>query len=146
MRPLICGDGAIQPGDAVIFFNFRADRARQLARALVDPTFAEFRRVPAGCGGQGAPDLIVDHHGDDDRLRRRARLRCGISEEGCARRLRRDGFAGGLRQLRAAETEKYAHVTYFSTAERRMPGPRERLLVPSPRVPNLRLEAGDERR
>ncbi len=126
-------DGLIRDGDGVIFFNFRADRARQLTRAFVDEEFKEFPRhrrinlatyttltqydetldVPAAFPPRELKQIlgeIVSRH--------------------------------GIRQLRIAETEKYAHVTYFFNGgeEQKFPG-EERILIPSTKeVPTYDLK------
>ena len=134
LKPLICGaEGAIRSGDGVIFFNFRADRARQLIRALADPAFDKFPRASAG--PEGKADLVVRN------LVTMSRYLDDLPAPVAFPRLEViDGFGevvarAGLRQLRAAETEKYAHVTYFFNGgkEESWPG-EERLLVPSPNV------------
>jgi 2,3-bisphosphoglycerate-independent phosphoglycerate mutase len=101
------------PRDSAIFFNFRPDRARQLSRRLVDAGF----------------DLTTMTRYDDD-------LDCPVAfgeqlvEETLAEAL----ADAGIRQLHVAETEKYAHVTYFLNGGREDPWPGEaRVLVPSPR-------------
>jgi 2,3-bisphosphoglycerate-independent phosphoglycerate mutase len=136
MRPAIIGDpdrGRIRPGDAVVFFNFRADRARELTRALVDPAFEAFPRdrVPQ-------PLHMATFASYDDSL----------PVQGVAfpptlvdRPLARIVADAGLTQFHTAETEKYAHVTYFLNGghERPFPG-EERSLVPSPRVATYDLQ------
>lgn len=123
-------DGArvrIEDGDAAVFMNFRADRARQLTRALTDPAFDGFerRRVP-----RWSSFACLTRYGDEFASLPVAFLPEEIDEcfGGYLARL-------GLRQLRIAETEKYAHVTYFFNGGREAPYPGEdRVLVPSPRV------------
>ncbi len=134
LKPLICGEaGAVRSGDGVIFFNFRADRARQLIRALADPAFDKFPRASAGPGGKG--DLVVRN------MVTMSRYLDDLPAPVAFSRLEvTDGFGevvarAGLRQVRAAETEKYAHVTYFFNGGTEEPWPgEERLLVPSPNV------------
>lgn len=122
-RPL----GTISSGDSVIFWNFRADRAREITHALTDPEFNAFVRrawpvvhyvtmtmYEAGLNVSGIafPPLPPMHN---------------ILGEWLA--------AFGVRQLRIAETEKYAHVTYFFNGGREDPYPGEdRVLIPSPKV------------
>ncbi|MDQ7794284.1 MAG: 2,3-bisphosphoglycerate-independent phosphoglycerate mutase [bacterium] len=122
---VITGDG-IAPGDPVILFNFRADRSRQLSRALADPRFGGFDREG------GAPCELVTMTSYDEAFplphafAPAPRPVNGLGEWVSER---------GLRQLRIAETEKYAHVTYFFSGGREAPYPGEkRVLVPSPRV------------
>ena len=121
------GPVRMDDGDAVVFMNFRADRARELTRALTDPAFDGFarRRVP-----QRATFVCLTRYGDEF-----AHLPVAFAPT-----VVEDGFGDylarlGLRQLRIAETEKYAHVTYFFNGGREAPFPGEdRVLVPSPQV------------
>ncbi len=120
-RPL----GAVRDGDAVIFYNFRADRARQLTQAFTDPSFAGF---PV----RHRPQLLrfvtfTEYEKDFD-------VPVAFPPLSLARILGEEVSRAGLTQLRIAETEKYAHVTYFFNGGREEPFPgEERLLVPSPR-------------
>ncbi len=111
----ICVDGApgLQAGDAVVFFNFRPDRARQLTRLLLDGGFDVTTMT------RYAADLRTPVAFEEQRVERT--LAEVLSER-------------GLRQLHVAETEKYAHVTYFFNGGREEAWPgEERVLVPSPR-------------
>jgi 2,3-bisphosphoglycerate-independent phosphoglycerate mutase len=126
VEPRIVGDYAgMRDGDAMILFNFRADRAREISRALTATTFTSFERarVPrlsrTCCMTRYAEDLGLPVAFPKAPLTR-------IFPELLADH--------GLRQLRCAETEKYAHVTYFFNGgeERVYPG-EDRVLVPSPR-------------
>jgi 2,3-bisphosphoglycerate-independent phosphoglycerate mutase len=120
-------------GDAVIFMNFRADRARQLTRALTDPNFDGFER-------RSIPRLgyycTLTSYGEDY-----SHIPCAFAPQSV-----NNGFGEyisslGLHQLRIAETEKYAHVTYFFNGgiEKAYPG-EERILVPSPKVATYDLK------
>jgi 2,3-bisphosphoglycerate-independent phosphoglycerate mutase len=103
----------IEPGDTVVFFNFRPDRARQLSQRLLEAGF----------------DLTTMTRYRDD-------LDCPVvfDEQHVTNTLAEVLVAHGLRQLHSAETEKYAHVTYFLNGGREEPWPGEtRILVPSPR-------------
>jgi 2,3-bisphosphoglycerate-independent phosphoglycerate mutase len=127
IRPTVVGEPApMADGDAVICFNFRADRMRQLTRVLFDPAFAAFARprTPHLAAATFTPY--------DDEFP----LPTAFPREPVADGLGAVVAAAGLRQLRIAETEKYAHVTYFFNGgdERQLPG-EERILVPSPKVP-----------
>lgn len=122
--------GLVEDGDSLIFFNFRPDRAREITRVFVDPGFKEFpRRQPSvrfTCMTQYDATLDVPvafpPHNLSDTL-----------GETVAR--------AGLSQLRIAETEKYAHVTYFFNGGREAPNPGEdRVLVPSPKVATYDLK------
>jgi len=127
-------DGALRDGDAVIHFNFRADRARQLIHALVDGD--EFDR---DCFDRGARprDLLVATMTEYE---------AGLPVEVAYPPLTVTGlsefFSGlGWRQFHVAETEKYAHVTYFFNGGVEQPFPgEERSLVPSPKVATYDLQ------
>lgn len=115
----------IRDGDAIIFSNFRTDRPRQLVRALTKSDFSEFRR------GQVLRNLyFVTMTQYDERLQAHVAFRSGDVPMPLARVI----ADAGLRQLHAAETEKYAHVTFFFNGGREEAFPGEdRILVPSPR-------------
>jgi 2,3-bisphosphoglycerate-independent phosphoglycerate mutase len=120
------GGGPIRDGDAVIHANFRADRARQLVHALVDEDrFTGFPRP-----GRPRQLLVVTmteyEAGLPVRVAFPPHIVTSLAEV----------FSGlGWRQFHVAETEKYAHVTYFFNGGREEPWPGEdRLLVPSPGV------------
>ncbi len=117
--------GTIGDGDALFFFNFRADRARQISRAFFEKDFKEF--VRPYCPKLSAFATMTQYESTFP-------LPAAFGPQSL------DGFLGqvasenGLRQLRIAETEKYAHVTYFLNCgvEDPLPG-EERVLIPSPR-------------
>jgi 2,3-bisphosphoglycerate-independent phosphoglycerate mutase len=125
IKPTLVGDeGKIRDGDAVLFFNFRPDRARQLTRALAEPGFDEFDRGDA-------PDIefatLTEYQEDWNYPvafapdRPSVTLASTLAERGAA-------------QLHVAETEKYAHVTYFFNGGEEHPYEGEdRFLVDSPR-------------
>jgi 2,3-bisphosphoglycerate-independent phosphoglycerate mutase len=116
----------IRDGDSVVFFNFRADRARQLSHALVDVDFTGFQRsrVLDGLCFVTFTEYSRDLHAD-----------VAFPRQDVSHTLAEEVSAAGLRQFHVAETEKYAHVTYFINGGREdaFVG-EERLLVPSPRV------------
>ncbi len=123
-------DGTVRPGDPLIHANFRADRARQLVHALADRDFTAFDR--AAPDRRPAPtDLFVVTMTEYE-----AGLPVEIAfppEE--ARSLAQTFSEAGWRQLHVAETEKYAHVTYFFNGGVEPPYPgEERRLIPSPKV------------
>jgi len=127
------GAATMDDGDVVVFMNFRADRARQITRALTDPAFAGFprARVP-----RFAAFVCLTRYGDEF-----ARLPVAFGPQTVD-----NGFGSwlaqhGRTQLRIAETEKYAHVTYFFNGgtEAVYPG-EDRILVPSPRVATYDLK------
>lgn len=136
--PTVLTDGAgapratIQPGDSVIFFNFRADRARQLTRAFVDKDFREFER-PKGW----FPVQFVCFTQYDALIP----APVAFPPQNLDNTLGEVLAAHGLRQLRIAETEKYAHVTFFFNGgvEAAVPG-EDRILIPSPKVATYDLK------
>jgi len=114
----------LDDGDAALFFNFRADRARQLTRSLFDPEFDGFER-------EKRPGL---HLATMTRYEESFPLPVAFPKQELTNSLGEVVSAMGARQLRIAETEKYAHVTYFFSCGREEPFPgEERVLVPSPR-------------
>jgi 2,3-bisphosphoglycerate-independent phosphoglycerate mutase len=120
-------------GDVVVFMNFRADRARQMTRALTDPAFEGFarERVPK----LGA-FVCLTRYGDDF-----AHLPVAFAPQTIHNSFGEYLSGLGLHQLRIAETEKYAHVTYFFNGgvEKVYPG-EDRILVPSPKVATYDLK------
>lgn len=124
--------GRIRDGDAVVFFNFRADRAREMTRALNDPDLAELSRSLAPRNlhyvtmteydrNYAYPVIVPPQFPDR------------ILGELCAER--------GWRNLRVAETEKYPHVTYFFNGGREKPyAGEDRETVPSPKVATYDLQ------
>ncbi len=123
--PTRIAPGAIKAGDGVIFFNFRPDRARQLTQALVDPKFKGFERE------QIRPLPFVTFTQYDASLP----VLVAFEPQNLNNILGEVVSRHGLRQFRAAETEKYAHVTYFFNGGLEEPFPGEdRELVPSPMV------------
>ena len=127
IEPVVCcEEGLVRPGDSIIFYNFRPDRARELTRAFTDPDFDGFRRkngffpVDYVCMTQyeeGMPGVTVAYPPEE--------LKNTFGEKISEM---------GLTQFRIAETEKYAHVTFFFNGgeERVFPG-EDRKLIPSPK-------------
>ena len=133
--PVVCAgkEGVIKPHDAVVFFNFRPDRAREITRTLVDPDFTGFERkngffpLTYVCMTQydaTMPNVQVAFHPQS----LKNTLGQYLSDK-------------GLTQLRIAETEKYAHVTFFFNGgvEKQYPG-EDRVLVASPKVATYDLQ------
>jgi len=117
---------AMQDGDVAVFMNFRADRARELTRALSDANFDGFKRDKFP---KLASFVTLSSYGEDFHLPT-AYKPATISN--CFGEYISNL---GLKQLRIAETEKYAHVTYFLNGGKEQPYPGEdRILVPSPKV------------
>ncbi len=128
VRPTVIAperDSRVRDGDGCLFFNFRADRARELTRAFVEPGFAAFDRGPH----PPAVDFVTMTEYD-----RALSLPVAFPPEQPPHVLAEVLSRHGLRQLHIAETEKYAHVTYFFNggAESEVAGER-RILVPSRR-------------
>lgn len=133
MAATIIGEGGkVEDGDSIIFMNFRPDRAREITRAFVDPEFSGFERnvVPKLADYVMLTEYAVDIPASC--AYPPAKLVNGIGE-----------YVSnlGLTQLRIAETEKYAHVTFFFSGGREdlYPG-EERILVPSPDVATYDLQ------
>ncbi|MGE5219011.1 MAG: 2,3-bisphosphoglycerate-independent phosphoglycerate mutase [Chloroflexota bacterium] len=117
--------GQMRDGDGVIFFNFRADRARELTRALIEENFQEFAR-------RRRPKL--SSYTTMTQYDETFKLPVAYAPREIRRILGELASEAGLHQLRIAETEKYAHVTYFFNGgeENKFPG-EERILIPSPK-------------
>ena len=132
--PVVCDpDGTVRPGDSVIFFNFRPDRARQITRAFVDPEFDGFERP----GGFLAPHFVCMTQYDLTLPNVEIAYRPQKLTNTFAEVVSKSGMA----QLRIAETEKYAHVTFFFNGgvETVYPG-EDRVLIPSPKVATYDLK------
>ena len=121
----VAPEGLIRDGDGVIFFNFRADRARELTRALTDADFKEFPRKRR---------LDLATYATMTQYDETFKVPVAYSPREIRRILGEITSQANVRQLRIAETEKYAHVTYFFNGgeESKFPG-EERILIPSPR-------------
>lgn len=133
--PTVIGDYAgMRDGDGVIVANFRADRAREITQALLDPAFAQFARgrVVRFAAATGMAEYSSEH---------RQWLTTLFPPETFTGILGDVVSQAGLRQLRIAETEKYAHVTFFLNGgeEQAYPG-EDRILVPSPKVATYDLQ------
>ena len=125
LPPTRIAPGAVTAGDGVIFFNFRPDRARQLTQALVDPQFDGFVRPTIH------PLEFVTFTQYDPHFP----ARVAFEPQNLNKILGEVISDHGLKQIRLAETEKYAHVTYFFNGGLEEPFPGEdRILVNSPFV------------
>ena len=115
----------IEDGDSVIFFNFRPDRAREITRSLVDPEFDGFEVKPL--------DLYyVCFTQYDETI---PNVQVAFKPEALVNTFGEYVSKKGLTQLRIAETEKYAHVTFFfNGGEEKQYEGEDRILVPSPKV------------
>ena len=137
LEPIVCTGadgnpvGPIRDGDVVIFFNYRADRARQLTQALAFRDFNGFAR-------KTTPSLSMTTMTRYDAT---YGLPVIFDPQSLSGSLAEVLTAGGITNLRLAETEKYAHVTYFfNCGEERPYGGEDRILVPSPKVPTYDLQ------
>ncbi|MFA5188062.1 MAG: 2,3-bisphosphoglycerate-independent phosphoglycerate mutase [Patescibacteria group bacterium] len=119
--------GLIEDNDAVIFFNFRADRARQLTQAFVLPDFSKFERP---INYKNLFFVSIMQYDKDLPVDKIAFFSAEITNP-----LAKVLSTAGLKQLHIAETEKYAHVTFFFNAGVEAPFPGEdRIVIPSPRI------------
>lgn len=129
---VINGPSVMQDGDAVIFMNFRSDRARELTRAFTEADFDGFER-------SRRPKLskfvtLTQYAADID-------APCAFAPNTISNSLGEYVATLGKKQLRIAETEKYAHVTFFFSGGREEPFPGEsRELIPSPQVATYDLK------
>ena len=124
--------GPVRPGDTVIFYNFRADRAREITRAFVDRDFSGFERPG------GYPDV---HYVCMTQYDATIEAPVAFPPQSLQHTLGEVLAARGLKQLRIAETEKYAHVTFFFNGGVEIPNPGEdRILIPSPKVATYDLQ------
>jgi len=132
-EPGATGVAPIRDDDAVIFFNFRADRARQMTRAIVEPGFDKFADAAR------PKDLFFVAMTQYDKTF--SWLKYLFGPEKLEHILAQVFAEMNFRNLRVAETEKYAHVTYFFNGGVEKPfGGEERILVPSPKVPTYDLK------
>ncbi len=132
VEPVVCdSEGTISNNDSIIFFNYRPDRAREITRAMVDPEFDGFPReyfpTTYVCNTEydaSMPNVLVAWP--------RIAVKNGLGEYLSSL---------GMTQLRIAETEKYAHVTFFFNGgvEKQYPG-EDRVLVASPKVATYDLQ------
>jgi 2,3-bisphosphoglycerate-independent phosphoglycerate mutase len=123
--------GTVQEGDSVLFFNFRSDRAREIAHAFVDEEVTGFAcpihpRVHFVCITQYEDSICVP---------------IAFPQQNLKNTLGEVLSQHGIKQLRIAETEKYAHVTFFFNGGIEEPNPGEdRILIPSPKVATYNLQ------
>jgi 2,3-bisphosphoglycerate-independent phosphoglycerate mutase len=123
--------GTVKNNDAIIFFNFRPDRAREITRALVDDDFPYFdrKKVNVKYVCMTMYDKTIEN------------VEIAYKPNFVQKTLGEYLSSLDIKQLRAAETEKYAHVTYFLNGEIEEPFKNEvRILIPSPDVPTYDLK------
>ncbi len=123
---------AIEDGDALIFMNFRADRAREITRAFVEDDFTGFARQQRPALGDFV--MLTQYAADIP-------ASCAYPPESLSNTLGEWLAKHDKTQLRISETEKYAHVTFFFNGgvEQTFPG-EERILIPSPKVATYDLQ------
>ncbi len=133
VQPIVMVDGegkplaTIKDGDSVIFWNFRSDRSRQITHALASKKFGKFKRGKA-------PNMVFVCMSEYDK---KFKLPVAFPQLEVKNNLGSLLAARGLKQLRIAETEKYAHVTFFFNSQVEEPNKGEdRIMVPSPKVPS----------
>lgn len=123
--------GTIKNNDAIIFFNFRPDRAREITRAFVDDEFTHFdrKKISVKYVSMTMYDKTIEN------------VEVAYEPNYVQKTLGEYLSSLDIKQLRAAETEKYAHVTYFFNGEIEEPFKNEvRMLIPSPDVPTYDLK------
>ena len=128
------GESAVsmQDGDVAVFMNFRADRAREITHALTDVEFSGFERAHTV---KFASFVTLSSYGAD------FDLPCAYQPASITNDFGEYIANLGYKQLRIAETEKYAHVTYFFSGGKEQPYPGEdRIMVPSPKVATYDLQ------
>jgi len=133
VQPTVVNAAPVKDRDSVIFINFRPDRAREITRALVDPDFDGFERKAF------PEDLTYVCMAEYDATM--PNVTVAFPPEEVDPTLGRTIADLGLRQLRIAETEKYAHVTFFFNGGVEEPNKNEdRILIPSPKVATYDLQ------
>ncbi len=134
IEPVVIGDyGGVNDGDSIIFYNFRADRARQISRAITSPDFDKFERAggykKVFYVGMTQYDVTLEN------------IETAFPPRHLKNTLGEYLATKGLTQARVAETEKYAHVTFFFNGGVEEPNSgEERVLVPSPKVATYDLQ------
>lgn len=129
---IVSPDAELKNGDAILFLNFRADRARELTQALTFENFTGFQRQHTVQPGYFASITAYGAQFPHPVMFGRQSVRNGLGEFLAAQ---------GLSQLRIAETEKYPHVTYFFSGGREEPYiGEERIMIPSPKVTTYDLQ------
>ncbi len=122
----------VQPEDGIVFFNFRPDRARQLTRAFTDPDFSTFET-----------SFVVNNFVCMTQYDEEFDLPVAFPPKEVKNCLTEYLSREGLKQFHVAETEKYAHVTFFFNGGVEEPFPNEdRTLIPSPKVSTYDMEPG----
>ena len=126
IEPIIVGDyTGVKDGDSVIFYNFRSDRAREISHAILDEKFSDFARIRKDVYYVGMTEYDVTLEG----------IHTAFPPKDIKDTLGEVLAYNEMSQLRIAETEKYAHVTFFFNGGVEKPNDLEdRILIPSPKV------------
>jgi len=128
--PTILNHEGVKDGDSIVFFNYRLDRARQLTQAITERSFKSFKRKRKNldfCAFAPYYDKLLG--------------RVAFEEPHLVNTLGEVLSKKGKKQLRVAETEKYAHVTYFFNGQREKKFNKEdRILIPSPKACHSRVQ------
>ena len=134
VKPIVCGDedSRIKDNDAIIFFNYRPDRAREISKAINFKDFDAFERKVVRNNLYYVTFTKYDETFDFPVAFEKTKMLNILGDV---------LEANGIKQFRTAETEKYAHVTFFFNGGLEEPNPNEtRLLVPSPKVPTYDMQ------
>ncbi|MGI5892602.1 MAG: 2,3-bisphosphoglycerate-independent phosphoglycerate mutase [Bacillota bacterium] len=124
--------GAIKSGDSMIFYNYRSDRAREITQSFCNKNFEFFSR------GENSPQV---HYVCMTKYEESLQVPIAYPPQIPANTLGKVIAHNGMRQLRIAETEKYAHVTFFfNGGVERMEVGEDRVMIPSPNVPTYDLK------
>lgn len=130
-KQTITGRGRIQPGDAVICFNFRTDRCREITEVLTQISLPEYNMEP----------LPLEYTTMTEYDKNFKNVQVIFQNDNLTHTLGEIIAANGLKQIRIAETEKYPHVTFFFSGGREAPFDGEkRILIPSPKVATYDLK------
>ena len=130
IKPRLIGYDGVHENDIIIFFNYRFDRTRQFTKAVVEPSFKDFTTVP-----HSARMVAMTHYYDNGNFEEL------FPEMEIVNNLGETLAKHGLKQLRCAETEKFAHVTFFFNSLKNDPYPgEERILIDSPKVATYDLQ------
>lgn len=133
IKPIICSDAKIKDGDSIIFVNFRPDRAREITRTFMQEDFDSFKK-------EAAPKItkyvcMTQYDAGFNNVQ------VAFKPQHLENTFGEYASSLGLKQLRIAETEKYAHVTFFFNGGVEEPNPGEdRQLIPSPKVETYDLQ------
>lgn len=134
---IIRGFKTINDNDLIVFFNYRFDRAREISKSIIEENFDFFERKKIG----NLYFLATTEYYEEIKSAKLAKVDVVFPLESMKNLMGEVISNNGLRQLRIAETEKFAHVTFFFNGQQDIVYPGEdRILVPSPKVPTYDLQ------